>query len=55
MNEGQVISLVAVIGSLVLVGSGLRQRQLGGRKTLAMAMIWTGIIGVTMLAFGSMQ
>ena len=55
MNEGQVISLVAVIGSLVLVGSGLRQRQLGGRKTLGMALIWVGIIGVVTLVFGSMQ
>ena len=55
MNEGQLISLVAVIGSLILVGSGLRQRRLGIRKTFGMAMIWTGIIGIVALVFGSMQ
>jgi len=55
MSEGQLISLVAVFGSLILVGSGLRARQLGLRKSLGMAMIWMGIIVVVALVFGSMQ
>ena len=55
MNDGQVISLVAIAGSLILVGSGLRDRQLGGRKIAGMAMIWAGIIGLVALAFGTMQ
>ena len=55
MSEGQIISLVAVIGSLILVGSGYRSYCVGGRKTLTMVLIWIGAFLLAAAAFGSMH
>ena len=43
MNEGQSISLIAAVGSLVLVASALAARRLPIRDTLKLALIWVAI------------
>jgi hypothetical protein len=40
-----IVGLIAAIGSLILVGAGLRGRGLTLDKTLAMALAWAVIIG----------
>jgi hypothetical protein len=55
MNEYQMISLITLIGALVLVGRGLRRREMQSGKFLRMALIWVVIFAIAGLVFGSMQ
>lgn len=49
MNEFQLVGLIALLASLVLVGSGLRGRRLDWPKGLRLATIWTGIFVIVTL------
>lgn len=51
MNEGQLISLVAMIGWLVLMLSGYRSYKVNASKTLTMALIWASIFVFVVLIF----
>lgn len=51
MTEGQSLALVAALGSLVLVGSGLFARRLPVGATLKMALAWVGIFAVGFVLF----
>jgi hypothetical protein len=55
MNEYQMISLITLIGALVLVGRGLRRRDMAGGKIIRMALIWVAIFAIAGLVFGLMQ
>ncbi len=39
-----IVSIIAVIGALVLATSNARFRELGTRKLIRLALIWTAII-----------
>ncbi|MFN3988791.1 MAG: hypothetical protein ACK4IS_00885 [Erythrobacter sp.] len=43
VSQDQMISLVALIGCLILVGSGFASHRLGARQIVKMALIWIGI------------
>jgi len=43
ISQDQMISLVALIGCLILVGSGFASYRLGARQIMRMALIWIGI------------
>lgn len=42
-TQGQMISLVAMVGWLILVGSALASHRLGARQIVKMALIWLAI------------
>lgn len=42
-SQGQVISLVASIGWLILVASGFAAFRLGARQVVRMALVWAAI------------
>ena len=41
--QDQLITLVALIGCLILVASGLASYRLGARQVVRMVLIWLGI------------
>jgi hypothetical protein len=42
-SQGQMISLVALIGWLILVASGFASYRLGARQIVRMALVWAAI------------
>jgi hypothetical protein len=42
-SQGQMISLVAMIGWLILVVSGFASFRLGARQVVRMALVWAAI------------
>lgn len=51
MNEGMIISIVAMLGWLVLVGSALASFRLGWAKMIQMALVWLAIfVGLFVVA-----
>ena len=42
-SQGQVISLVALIGWLILVVSGFASYRLGARQVIRLALVWAAI------------
>jgi hypothetical protein len=50
MNEGALVSLVALAAWLVLAGSAFRAHRVSGRTTIAMALTWAAIFGAVALA-----
>lgn len=42
-SQGQIISLVALVGSLILVVSGFASYRLGAREVVRMALVWAAI------------
>lgn len=55
MSEVQIVSLVAMIGWLVLVGAGYRSYRAGGRKSITFALIWVALFLGVALIFGAIQ
>lgn len=55
MSEGQLISLVALVGWLVLVASGYRAYRIGAKKTVQMMLIWAAIFVGVALIFRTMM
>ncbi|WP_324827383.1 hypothetical protein [Qipengyuania zhejiangensis] len=49
MNEHQIVSLVSLVGFLILITAGFRQRNIQWRKGLIMAGAWAGIFAVVVL------
>ena len=49
MNEHQIVSLVSLVGFLILISAGFRQRNVEWRKGLFMAAIWAGIFAIVVL------
>ncbi|MBX7496115.1 hypothetical protein K3172_09655 [Qipengyuania sp. 6B39] len=49
MNEHQIVSLVSLLGFLILVSAGFRQKKVEWRKGLFMAGIWAGIFAIVVL------
>lgn len=45
MNEGSIISIVALIGWLILAGSAIASMRLGWNRILRLALIWLAIFG----------
>jgi len=43
MNEGMIISIVAMVGWLILAGSALASFKLGWSKIAQMALVWFAI------------
>ncbi|BDW82661.1 hypothetical protein MACH24_20990 [Erythrobacter sp. Dej080120_24] len=43
MNEGSLISIVALLGWLILAGSALASFRLGWSKILQLALVWLAI------------
>ena len=43
MNEGMIISIVAMLGWLILAGSALASFRLGWGKMAQMALVWLAI------------
>lgn len=54
MSEGQIISIISLLGALILFGSSYRAHRIGGRKALVMVLAWLGIFAVTTAVFVSM-
>ncbi|MEM1052489.1 MAG: hypothetical protein AAGI28_10380 [Pseudomonadota bacterium] len=51
MNEGMIISLVAMLGWLVLAGGALASFRLGWSKMLRMGLVWLAIfVGLFVIA-----
>lgn len=50
MNAAELASIVAILGSLVLVWRGMRNRQITPSKQVQMAVAWLVIIVGVMLA-----
>ena len=46
MNSDAMLSVVALLGWLIMVGAGIMRRGEPIGKLLAQAAIWTGIIGL---------
>jgi len=46
MSGDTIAALVALLGALILVSSGLWRRQLATTKLLRLALIWAGIIAL---------
>lgn len=44
-SQGQLISFVALIGWLILVGSSVASYRLGARQVVKMALVWAAIFG----------
>ncbi|ODS99654.1 MAG: hypothetical protein ABS49_08015 [Erythrobacter sp. SCN 62-14] len=42
-SQGQLISLVALVGWLIVVASGFASFRLGERQVVRMSLIWLGI------------
>lgn len=42
-SQGQLISLVALVGWLIVVASGFASFRLGARQVVRMSLIWLGI------------
>jgi hypothetical protein len=42
-SQGQMISLVALVGWLIVVASGFASFRLGARQVVRMGLIWLGI------------
>lgn len=42
-SQGQMISLVALVGWLVVVASGYASFRVGARQTVTMALVWLAI------------
>lgn len=42
-SQGQMISLVAMLGWLILVGSALASHRLGASQIVKMALVWVAI------------
>ena len=55
MNEGQVLSLIAGLMALVLVGGGLMRRRMKPGESVRLALIWIGIILTATLAVTLIQ
>lgn len=43
MNEGAIISIVALLGWLILAGSALASFRLGWSKIIQLALVWLAI------------
>ena len=43
MNEGAIISIVALLGWLILAGSAMASYRLGWSKMLQLALVWLAI------------
>jgi len=43
MSEAALVSFVALVGWLMLMGGALRARQLGARKIVSLALAWVAI------------
>ena len=43
MNEGALISIVAMVGWLILAGSALASYRLGWSKIIQLALVWLAI------------
>ena len=43
MNEGAIISIVALLGWLILAGSAMASYRLGCSKMLQLALVWLAI------------
>lgn len=51
MNEGTIISIVAMVGWLILAGSALASFKLGWGKMVQMALMWLAIfVGLFVIA-----
>ena len=51
MNEGMIISIVAMLGWLILAGSALASFRLGWAKMVQMALVWLAIfVGLFVVA-----
>ena len=55
MSEGQLVSLVALVGWLILVASGYRAYRVGARKTIVMALVWLAIFAGVAIIFGMLM
>jgi hypothetical protein len=50
MNEYAVVSIIAMVGWLLLVGSSFASFRLGWSKTIQIALVWLAIfVGATLL------
>lgn len=55
MNQWQVVSVIALVAWLVLALSSYRSRQVSGKGTALMAMIWIGLFGLVALVFTALD
>lgn len=55
MNGGALVSVIALIGWLVLVGSAFRAHQVGARRTLVLALTWCAIFGAVALVTAQLE
>ncbi|UAK22837.1 hypothetical protein [Sphingomonas nostoxanthinifaciens] len=46
MSADVLPGIVAILGALILFGSGLWRRRLGGATMLRLALLWAGIIAI---------
>jgi hypothetical protein len=51
VNEGQAVSLIALVAWLILAGSALASYRLNWNKALKMALTWVAIFGGLFLLF----
>ena len=52
MNEYSVVSLIAMIGWLILMGAGYSSYRVSGKNTVTMVLVWAAIFGAVALVFG---
>lgn len=52
MNEGELVSIVALLGWLVLAGSALASHRLNWSTALKMGLTWVAIFAGLFLIFG---
>lgn len=55
MNEGQIVSLIALIGWLILVGGALASHRLNWSKALKLALTWVAIFAGVFLLFNMVR
>lgn len=55
MNQWQVVSVIALVAWLVLAISSYRQRQISGKRTALMAVVWIGLFGLLAAVFTALE
>lgn len=55
MNQWQVVSVIALVAWLFLALLGYRTRQVSGKNTALMAVVWIGIFGLIALVFTAIE
>lgn len=55
MNQWQVISVIALVAWLVLAIGSYRSRQISGKRTVLMAVVWIGLFGLIAMIFTALE